>query len=806
MTFVPSVGPKDAKIVILGEAPGATEVAKGEPFVGPSGKLLTTLMAQAGILRGECYLTNVVKERPTGNDITEFIDLTRKEPKVSEKGKHYLIMLEEELKTLNPNVVVPTGNVSLWALTGNKGITKWRGSVLEGKNGLKIIPTIHPAAALRQFIFRYYILNDFKRVRYHSRFPEVPPDHRNYILRPSLVDCHKYLDECLEKPLVAFDIEVSQGEVSCISFAHTSDSVISIPFTVEKEPYFLLPEEVGLWKKIAQILEHPNVKKLGHNLAFDCTFLYRRYGIRSCNLEDTMIAQGILHPDFRKALQYVTSWYTTLAYYKDEGKAQFKSQDNEDFWRYNAKDSVALMEAFPQMMKELKFQGNYETYKSQCELILPLTYMTELGINVDQTSMQVESALLSRRIKELEAEINKVVTYEINPRSVPQLLDYFYTVEKYPPYKNPKTGHPTVDEKALKRLSRKGAKVAFLILELREIVKLKSTYLDVKLGNDGRLRGSYNPIGTTTLRLSSSADIFGVGTNLQNLPPRMKVNLRPDPKYIAFEVDLAQAENRVVAYIGPDQRMIEAFEEGRDIHSETAGHIFGKDPNEIKTLYTEYEAVGKPTDSKYCPDIGQGNKPFRYWGKEANHAFNYGLGYKSAALRWEIPEKDAKHLYEAYHRIYPGVRLMHRWIKNSLNKSRTVSNLFGFKRQFLDQWTEIVKDAYAFVAQSTVAEVINRHGLKYIYYSPKLFPHLELLNQVHDSIEIQIPLEIGWEEISTYLNLIKTSLETPLEFRGNSFVIPTEVTMHIKNLSEGFECPSLTALGLEAVYQTNANN
>ena len=806
-SYVSGKGELDAKIVILGEAPGEVEAFRGEPFVGPSGKLLTQLLAQAGINRfTQCYVTNVVKEHPKNNDIKPFIDLSKKNAKVSEKGKFYLRALTKELSELNPNVIVPVGNVGLFALTGKKGITNWRGSVLEGMEGVKVLPTLHPAAALRQYILRYYILNDFRRAAYHSTFPEVPIDTRNYILSPLFEDCMVYLDECLHSDLVAFDIEVAKGEVSCISFAHSKDKVISIPFYYHQGDWFNIERERDIWLKVAEVLENPKIRKIGHNLTFDCTFLYRKYGIRSVNLEDTMIAQGILHPDFRKGLAYVTSWYTNMAYYKDEGKQLFKAQENEIFWKYNAKDSIVLMEAWPKMEKALKQKGNYETYRSQCELINPLIYMTEKGLRVDTDRIKANSEKLEEEIGVLEYEITQLAECDINPRSPAQLIDYFYNDQRIKPYTSRTTGRPTVDEKALKRISRltkypEANEVARKLLRLREITKLKTTYLDVTLGEDNRLRGSYNPIGTKTLRLSSSADIFGVGTNLQNLPPRMKENLLPDKGYLGFEVDLAQAENRVVAYLGPDQKMIEAFENNIDIHAQTAGYLFSKDPHEIKDLYKAFESSGKPADPKYCPGIGQGNKPFRYWGKEANHAFNYGLGYRSAALRWEIPEAQARTLYDSYHRIYPGVRLMHRWIKDSLNKTRTVSNLFGFQRQFLDRWDEITKDAYAFPAQSTVAELINRYGVKYIYYNHELFPDLILLNQVHDSVVFEVPLSTGWSQMSRYLFLIKASLETSLTFRGRSFTIPADFTLYSQNFAKGTELESLTPEAIEEAYK-----
>ncbi len=453
--YVPPEGPRDAKIVLLAECPGESEAKVGRPFVGQAGKLLTHLLAQAGILRQDCYITHVVKERPPSGDIKKLIDVTKKVPVVTEKGEGYLRNLRVELGRLNPNVIVPLGNVGLWALTGKRGTMKWRSSVIEGL-GKKVIPTIHPATALRDYDSRYLIHKDLQRIAKHQHYPEVPVDHRTYIVRPSLQQIHEYLDTCLKSGVVAFDIECTRSkEVTCISFSYHGDHAISIPFVEYARPYFLLPEEAHIWRRITDLLEDDQIIKIAHNATFDSTLLYRRYGIRTNNLHDTMVASGLIHPGFKKNLGAVTAWWTTMPYYKDEGKESFHSQDNEQFWTYNAKDSCVLMEAYPKMIKEMTQAGNLDTFHNQCRLIPVLTYMTERGLKVDHSTLAGKQDEIGQQIKELRVLLNGVVGYEINPLSPKQLIDYFYEVEGYAPYKSRTTGRPTVDEKALKRLARK---------------------------------------------------------------------------------------------------------------------------------------------------------------------------------------------------------------------------------------------------------------------------------------------------------------------------------------------------------------
>src|SRR5690606_3734582 len=137
---------------------------------------------------------------------------------------------------------------------------------------------------------------------------------------------------------------------------------------------------------------------------------------------------------------------------------------------------------------------------------------------------------------------------------------------------------------------------------------------------------------------------FGEGTNQQNLPLEMKEFLIPDDGYVIYEIDLSQAENRIVAYIAPDEKMIQAFEDGIDIHSLT-GSFLCEMPIEVVKAQDKLHK-SDPDNPDYLSPLGMGDRTWRYWGKQANHALNYGMYYKRASLLWEIPEKDAKFIYE----------------------------------------------------------------------------------------------------------------------------------------------------------------
>jgi uracil-DNA glycosylase family 4 len=764
MRIIPPEGNLSSNIAIVGEAPGYEEDKIGKPFIGVSGQLLFSILNGLGVVRQDCYITNVIKERPPGNDISKFITFRGQSAYPTKEYLEYEAYLQNELNSFTGNIIVAVGAISLYALTHRLHITKQRGSILQAYNGKKCIPIIHPAAALRQYIWTHLIRYDLKRVIDESKFPEIRLPARNLHIRPSYGDIINFLTRCKAQTRIAFDIEVMNDEVSCISFALSPSEVISIPFIAGGHDYMSVEQEGQVWLLIASILEDTGIEKVGQNICFDSTFLFRKLGIRTSNMHDSMIAQAIMFPDFPKGLDYICSIYTKEPYYKDEGKKWFKMGGSEDdFWVYNAKDSAVCLEALEVLNAELDKIGNTGTYQRQVRLVEPLIYLQERGTAVDMEGLRQASQDAGKKIEELTEQLHQITGQPINPNSPAQLKDYFYVTKKEKPYVNRKTGGQSVDKDALKRLSRKGYKEASLLLDIRHYAKLKGTYLDVTLDKDNRLRCAFNPVGTTSGRLSSSETIFGTGTNLQNLPPEFKKFLRADEDYLIFNCDLSQAENRVVAYIAPEPNMIMAFEKGTDIHRQTAGLIFGKRMEDI-------------SDEEGSSTIGGGLFSERFWGKKANHGLNYDLGYKTFAFYYEIPEAESKFIVDRYHLAYPGIRQYHAWVRTQLSKDRTLTNAFGRKRLFLERWgDELFKESYSFIPQSTVADKLNQDGLAFVYYNQQWFRPIELLNQVHDSLVFQINYkQFTYIQMADCLLRLKASLESPINWRGTQFSIPAD--------------------------------
>src|SRR3990167_2586341 len=578
-------GPKDAKIVLVGEAYGAEEEKALRPFIGMAGTVLDQCLRTAGIVRSQVYITNFLNQRPKGNDISPYFG----NKGLTILGKAAQQSLLKELSELKPNIIVTLGKVSTFALTGKANITKIRGSLYTGPNGVKVLPTIHPAAALRQYLLRYSIIADLKKAEKQAHFSQLCLPNRRLLVEMCFSEASQILEHFNTVERVSVDIEIVNHEVSCISFCEDPLTSISIPFyfTPGQPNQWSEEEEAHLWLLVAKIIENPMITKVGQNLIFDFTFLALRNGIvYQGKVEDTMIGQHIMYPDFPKGLDFITSIYTDEPYYKDEGKEWNNPKSWPDFRRYNAKDSAVTLESSYQIFKELRESGYQGTYDFTVRMYKPLMAMMARGIKINRAALDQSKKEIAQLEVEKQAELDKLCGKPLNVNSPKACQQYFYIEKGIPPYtKTVSEGgvyekRITTDDKAMQRLAkgtstRAGLREAKLVQEVRALRKLRGTYLEIEFDADDRMRCSYNPRGTTTGRLSSSATVFGTGTNMQNLPEEFRKFLVADPGYILIELDKRQAEWVVVAFSSGDANMMRVIKEGKDPHAYTGSLMTG---------------------------------------------------------------------------------------------------------------------------------------------------------------------------------------------------------------------------------------
>ncbi len=307
-------GKLSAKLAVIAEAPARQEMILGRPLVGPSGQLYDQLATQAKLSRRFMYLSNVC-DKPITN-IKMYISI---KGNLTALGYEAIQRLNDELEGCEANVVVCMGNLSLKALTGQYGITKWRGSILEATlpsiAGKKVIPTIHPAATFKgQYLWRYNILNDLQRVKRELEFPEICLPPYNFNLDPTFSECLAWLERCLECSIIAADIEIIGRHMSRISLAINHYDCISIPFSNAR---WTPEEECQLFMALQRVLGDPNITKIGQNFSFDATFMMTQCSlVTRGRIEDTMVAHHIMYPDFPKGLAFLTSIHTDQRYYK----------------------------------------------------------------------------------------------------------------------------------------------------------------------------------------------------------------------------------------------------------------------------------------------------------------------------------------------------------------------------------------------------------------------------------------------------------------------------------------------------------
>jgi DNA polymerase len=197
-------GDPASPIWLVGEAPGEREVESGHPFSGPSGFLLNEMLREAGLDRSQCFATNVCHVRPPSylkngklihNDISQWFyspTTGRKAGAVSVGGRYVappiaegIAHLHELLQSHAPVLILLLGNTPLWAVAGETGITKWRGSTLDTPHG-KAIPTFHPADVLRAWTHRPIVVQDLRRAERESHFREVRRPAWEFVVEPSI--------------------------------------------------------------------------------------------------------------------------------------------------------------------------------------------------------------------------------------------------------------------------------------------------------------------------------------------------------------------------------------------------------------------------------------------------------------------------------------------------------------------------------------------------------------------------------------------------------------------------------------------
>ncbi|MDR1810369.1 MAG: DNA polymerase I [Prevotella sp.] len=451
---------------------------------------------------------------------------------------------------------------------------------------------------------------------------------------------------------------------------------MSFSFIESEACYVPVPPKFEDAKKLVSLfkdfLENEEILKIGQNIKYDIIVL-KKYGVNlKGKLFDTMIAHYLLNPELRHGMDYMAETYLNYkTIHIDEligakGKNQKSMRDIPkhiicDYACEDADITLKLKHILEKEIAENKLEKLF--YDIELPLIYVLADMEYIGVSVDTEALKESSKSIGKQIRQIEQEIFRMAGTEFNLNSARQvgeiLFDKLSIIDKA---KKTKTGQYTTGEEILEKLRDKHPIVG-KILDYRGLKKLLSTYIDAlpQLLNpvDNKIHTSYNQTVTATGRLSSS------NPNLQNIPIRDEQGKEIRRAFVCdkdcffLSADYSQIELRIMAHLSQDANMVEAFNEGEDIHAATAAKIYKIPINEV-------------------------SKDMRRKAKTANFGIIYGISVFGLAERLSIPRSEAKELIDGYFETYPDVK---KYMDESIAAAREkgyVETVFGRKRYLPD--------------------------------------------------------------------------------------------------------------------------
>lgn len=775
--YVPSWrGCANPEIMVVGEAPGSDEVEALEPFVGASGKELDTMLLEVGIDRAQCFLTNVCHYQPPKNKIQEFY-MKRAQIQELKKlhGKQFdypevhnrlpdthilegLIELWRDFHNLRPKIVIALGGTALWALTGEASIQKWRGSPFELAPNSWLVPTYHPAFILREWSLRSVAMQDLRKASDILKDPrEIQEPEYDFIIAPSAVKALGtlcYLREYKKK--LSVDLETYMGMITCIGIAWSSTEAICIPLLDCSKPnwsFYKESEELAIMEELHHLLNSPDHEIIGQNYLYDAQYLALWLGVHSNNVRhDTMILHHTCFPAMRKSLDFLSSIYLPYhRYWKDEGRRfDPRTDDPIKHWTYNCKDAVhtyACHEVIENNIVSMGLEHQAHEQMSWFNMLLK-TMLQGVRIDTKQRNTLLSELMACRLPFEqffkdaLPKEVlkdQKVGTKAKNTpwwRSPPQQAHIFYDELGIKPVINRKTGMRTVNDSALETIGEREPLVRHVTDSLAAYRSLGTitSVLMAGLDTDQRMRCSYNPAGTDTFRLSSSANAFDSGTNIQNITTGEKYAGKEPLKRLPFEVhwpnlrklfipdrgcymadlDQARADAQVVAWEAEDQILKQMFREGADIHAENAKAIWGE----------------RITQSPHFVGV------WRWRAKQGVHAVDYGAKARTLAKTLGCTVHEADQFINGWFGAHPEIKGWHKRVEMELMVNKAVSNKFGYRINFFQRIEDTLPAALAWIPQSTVAIVTNKIWKNIV----DNIPWVDILLQGHDSLVFQFPI------------------------------------------------------------------
>ena len=489
---------------------------------------------------------------------------------------------------------------------------------------------------------------------------------KNYKLIDQIDELDEWIHEAEENGEFAIDTETTsldphQAELVGISISTKIDKACYIPISHTSGKCI---DKKKVINKLRPILEDQSIKKIGQNIKFDYIIFYHN-GVNLNSLEDTMLISYVLDAGKNRhnmdTLSEIHLGHKPISY-KDlvgTGKKQinFKDVDIKKALEYAAEDADITFRLYKILKTNLnkeKLLNIYEIFEKP--MIKILASMEIAGIKVDDKFLKILSKKFEKKIKDLEQKIFKISKKEFNIASTKQLGEILYNELKISTLKKTKKGSFATSASVLEDLAFKGNELPKLVLDWRQISKLKNTYSDSLQEHINpktkRVHTSFLLAATTTGRLASS------DPNLQNIPIKTEDGKEIRKSFIAekgkklISADYNQIEMRILADLADVKELKKAFKNNQDIHSLTASQIFN------------------------C-DIKKVNADMRRKAKAINFGIIYGISQYGLAKQIMVSNQEAQEFLNSYFLRFPEIKdYMSKTIK-FCRKSGYVNNIFG---------------------------------------------------------------------------------------------------------------------------------
>ncbi|MDQ3074859.1 MAG: DNA polymerase I [Pseudomonadota bacterium] len=547
--------------------------------------------------------------------------------------------------------------------------------------------------------------------------------HQGYVAVDIETDCI----DCIVARLVGISLATAANKACYIPVGHGGGDLLS-------DAPSQLPRDLVL-ARLKSLLEDPAVLKIGHNLKYDWVMLAKA-GIIVAPYDDTLVMSFDLdagrsgHGMDELAKTHFEHECVTFKSVCGVGRNQitFDKVPLDVATEYAAEDADITLRLWHRLKPRIAAEGVTRIYEMvDRPLVSTISRMEQRGIEVDRAYLSSLSGTFATEIAKLETQVFEAAEGPFTIGSPQQLGAVLYDRLGLKGGRKGKSGTYSTDVTELERLAAEGVPVARLVLEWRQLSKLKSTYTDAlqaQINPDtGRVHTSYSLSGAQTGRLSSTEP------NLQNIPIRTEIGRQirdafvAAPGHVLMSADYSQIELRLAAHMADVPQLKEAFAAKQDIHNMTAEELFG--------------AVDRETRNK---------------AKTINFAILYGISSWGLAGRLGVSRDEGKAIIDRYFERFPGINAYINDTTAFVREHGFTQTLFGRKTHFpnirsaqqnLRQGSE--RAAINAPIQGTSADLIKRamNRMDAALVDAQL-PQVRMLLQVHDELVFEVPL--GQEE------------------------------------------------------------